>query len=50
MKTGCGVPQLSALMDCFAVAKKANIPIIGDGGHSGKVGNIFKGNVLRIQK
>lgn len=46
MKTGCGVPQLSALVDCFSVAKKANIPIIGDGGHSGKVGNIFKAVAL----
>jgi IMP dehydrogenase len=46
MKTGCGVPQLSALMDCFSVAKKSNIPIIGDGGHSGKVGNIFKAIAL----
>jgi len=46
MKTGCGVPQLSALMDCFTVAKKANIPIVGDGGHSGKVGNIFKAIAL----
>jgi len=41
-KTGCGVPQLSALMDCYQVAKTACIPIVGDGGHSGKVGNIFK--------
>jgi len=40
--TGCGVPQLTALFDCFAIAKKYNIPIISDGGNSGIIGNIFK--------
>lgn len=29
---GVGVPQLTAIMDCYAVAKKAGIPIIADGG------------------
>jgi len=29
---GVGVPQLSAIMNVYAEAKKANIPIIGDGG------------------
>lgn len=30
--TGCGYPQLSAVMNCAAVAKKYGIPVIGDGG------------------
>lgn len=30
--TGVGVPQLSALLDVVAVAKKANVPVIADGG------------------
>ncbi len=42
MKTGCGVPQLSAVQECAKIAFNYNIPIIGDGGHSGKIGNIFK--------
>ena len=29
---GIGVPQVSAIMDCYAVAKKYDIPIIADGG------------------
>jgi len=29
---GAGVPQLSAVMDCAAVARPQNIPIIADGG------------------
>ncbi len=29
---GIGVPQVTAIMDCYAVAKKAGIPIIADGG------------------
>lgn len=29
---GVGVPQLSAIMDCFKVAQKYDIPVIGDGG------------------
>ncbi|MBR3306169.1 MAG: IMP dehydrogenase [Lachnospiraceae bacterium] len=29
---GIGVPQISAIMDCYAVAKEKNIPIIADGG------------------
>ena len=29
---GAGVPQLTAIMDCYAVASKKNIPIIADGG------------------
>ena len=29
---GIGVPQISAVMDCYEAAKKHNIPIIADGG------------------
>ena len=29
---GNGVPQISAIMDCYAVAKEYDIPIIADGG------------------
>ena len=29
---GIGVPQISAIMDCYEVAKEYNIPIIADGG------------------
>lgn len=29
---GIGVPQISAIMDCFEVAKEYDIPIIADGG------------------
>ena len=29
---GIGVPQVTAIMDCYAVAKQAGIPIIADGG------------------
>ncbi|MGN1023646.1 MAG: IMP dehydrogenase [Lachnospiraceae bacterium] len=30
--TGCGVPQITAIMNSFEVAKKYGIPIIADGG------------------
>ncbi len=30
--TGVGVPQISAIMDCYDVASKYDIPIIADGG------------------
>lgn len=29
---GIGVPQISAIMDCYEVAKQYNIPVIADGG------------------
>ncbi|HYQ47742.1 MAG TPA: IMP dehydrogenase [Thermodesulfovibrionales bacterium] len=29
---GAGVPQLTAIMDCYAVAHRFNIPLIADGG------------------
>ena len=36
---GIGVPQISAIMDCYAVAREYGIPIIADGGiqHSGDI-------------
>ena len=36
---GIGVPQISAVMDCYEVAKEYNVPIIADGGikYSGDV-------------
>ena len=36
---GVGIPQFSAIYDCWETAKKYNVPIIGDGGinHSGDV-------------
>lgn len=36
---GIGVPQITAVMDCYAVAKETDIPIIADGGikYSGDV-------------
>lgn len=37
--TGCGVPQLTAVMNC---TKSSTVPIIADGGHQGKIGNMFK--------
>ena len=29
---GIGVPQITAIMDCYDVAKEYGIPIIADGG------------------
>lgn len=36
---GTGVPQLTAIKDCYAVTRKSNVPIIADGGikYSGDV-------------
>jgi len=42
LETGIGVCQFTALMDCAAMAKKYNVPMISDGGHCGKTGNKFK--------
>ena len=39
MVAGIGVPQISAVMDCYKVAKEYGVPIIADGGikYSGDV-------------
>lgn len=42
MVTGCGVPQLTALIYCYAEAAKSDTPIISDGGNGGLTGNIAK--------
>ncbi len=39
--TGCGMPQLTAVMECAKIAKKYNVPIIADGGIQ-KSGDIVK--------
>lgn len=39
--TGCGTPQLTAIMQCSVAAKEFNIPIIADGGIT-KSGDIVK--------
>lgn len=55
---GAGVPQISAIMNCFSVARKHRVPIIADGGvkysgdiikalasgaHSVMIGSLFAG-------
>jgi len=30
--TGCGVPQISAITDCYRASKETNIPLISEGG------------------
>jgi len=37
--TGCGVPQITAIMECLKVADKHSVPIIADGGikYSGEI-------------
>jgi len=55
---GAGVPQITAVMDCYSVAKKHRVPIIADGGvkysgdiikalaagaHSVMIGSLFAG-------
>lgn len=39
--TGCGVPQLSAVMNCARVAEQYDVPVIADGGIQ-KAGDIAK--------
>ncbi len=56
--SGAGVPQISAIMNCYSVARKSNVPIIADGGvkysgdiikalaagaHSVMIGSLFAG-------
>lgn len=49
---GIGVPQISAIIDCFEVGKKYNIPIIADGGikYSGDITKAIAagGNVVML--
>lgn len=55
---GAGVPQITAIMNCYSVSKKLNIPLIADGGikysgdiikalasgaHSVMIGSLFAG-------
>jgi IMP dehydrogenase len=42
LQTGIGICQFSALLECSELAKKYNVAMISDGGHTGKVGNKFK--------
>ena len=42
MVTGCGAPQLTALIDCYREAEATDTPIISDGGNGGLIGNIAK--------
>ncbi len=42
IKTGCGVPQLTAIMDCVERARPSGIPVIADGGFRYS-GDITKG-------
>lgn len=41
-QTGCGVPQLTAVVECATAARVRGVTIIADGGHNGTIGNIFK--------
>lgn len=49
---GIGVPQISAIIDCYEVGKKYNIPIIADGGikYSGDITKAIAagGNVVML--
>ena len=49
---GIGVPQVSAVMDCYEAAKKHNIPIIADGGikYSGDVTRAIASRAIRRRK
>jgi IMP dehydrogenase len=40
--SGAGIPQLTALLNCYEISSKYNIPIIADGGTGGISGNIVK--------
>lgn len=42
LNTGIGNCQFSSLLECAAISKKYNIPMISDGGHLGLDGNKFK--------
>ncbi len=40
--TGCGVPQLTALLEIKRITRKYGIPIISDGGNGQEIGSIVK--------
>lgn len=42
LETGIGMCQFSALLSCSSISRKYNVPMLSDGGHTGKVGNKFK--------
>ena len=42
IRTGVGIPQVSAIRDCVAVADRFDVPIVGDGGIR-NVGDVCKG-------
>ncbi len=50
MVAGVGVPQLSAITDCVAVADKFSIPIIADGGikYSGDIAKAIAGGASAV--
>ncbi|HOP46191.1 MAG TPA: IMP dehydrogenase [Desulfobacteraceae bacterium] len=47
---GVGVPQITAIIDCFSEAKKAGIPIIADGGikYSGDIAKALSGGASSV--
>jgi len=42
IRTGVGIPQVSALLDCVAVADSYDVPVIADGGIR-NIGDVCKG-------
>jgi IMP dehydrogenase len=42
IRTGVGIPQVTAIRDCVAVADRFDVPIVGDGGIR-NVGDVCKG-------
>ena len=42
IRTGVGIPQVTALIDCVAVADSYNVPVIADGGVC-NIGDVCKG-------
>jgi IMP dehydrogenase len=42
MMTGCGIPQLTAIMNAYQYSNQMDLPIISDGGHGSIIGNMVK--------